>query len=69
MGFLTQAESGMLASKFCREHDIGNASFYKWQAKFGGMLHEDHTHQGATTSNLGNRSKPLVRSGLLYAAT
>ena len=27
----------MPVSKLCREHDMSNASFYKWHAKFGGM--------------------------------
>jgi len=24
-------------SELCREHGMSNASFYKWQAKYGGM--------------------------------
>jgi len=25
------------AAELCREHGMSNASFYKWQAKYGGM--------------------------------
>lgn len=34
---LKQAEAGMPVVDICREHGIGNATFYKWRAKFGGM--------------------------------
>lgn len=34
---LKQAESGVPVVDICREHSIGNATFYKWRAKFGGM--------------------------------
>ena len=34
---LKQAEGGVPVSELCREHGMSRASFYKWQAKFGGM--------------------------------
>lgn len=34
---LRQAEGGMAVPELCREHQISNATFYKWRAKFGGM--------------------------------
>lgn len=34
---LKQAESGIPVIEICREHGLGNATFYKWRAKFGGM--------------------------------
>lgn len=37
MGTLAQAENGIPVPELCREHGMGNASFYKWRAKFGGM--------------------------------
>lgn len=37
MGILKQAESGVPVAELCREHGMSSASFYKWQAKFGGM--------------------------------
>ena len=37
MGILRQAESGMAVTELCREHQISNATFYKWRAKYGGM--------------------------------
>ena len=37
MSILRQAEGGMAVPELCREHQISNATFYKWRAKFGGM--------------------------------
>ena len=34
---LKQSESGISVVDICREHGIGNATFYKWRAKYGGM--------------------------------
>ncbi len=34
---LKEAEAGVPAAEFCRKYEIGNATFYKWRAKFGGM--------------------------------
>ena len=37
LGILRQAEGGMAVAELCREHQISNATFYKWRAKYGGM--------------------------------
>lgn len=37
IGLLKQHESGVSVSDICREHGIGQSTFYKWRAKFGGM--------------------------------
>ena len=37
MSNLRQTEGGMAVPELCREHQISNATFYKWRAKFGGM--------------------------------
>jgi putative transposase len=34
---LRQAEGGVPVAQLCREHGMSDASFYKWQAKYGGM--------------------------------
>ena len=36
-GILRQAVGGMALPELCREHQISNATFYKWRAKFGGI--------------------------------
>lgn len=37
MAILKQAEAGTPVAELCREHGMGNATFYKWRAKYGGM--------------------------------
>lgn len=37
LAILKQAESGVPIPELCREHDMGNSTFYKWRAKYGGM--------------------------------
>ena len=37
IAILKQAEAGSPVPELCREHGIGNATFYKWRAKYGGM--------------------------------
>jgi len=37
MGILNQDEAGMPVAELCREHGIGNSTFYKWRARYGGM--------------------------------
>lgn len=34
---LKEAETGISVVDICRKHSIGNATFYKWRAKYGGM--------------------------------
>lgn len=37
LAILKQAEEGISVIELCREHGIGNSTFYKWRAKYGGM--------------------------------
>jgi len=37
IAILKEAEAGLSAAELCRKHDISDATFYKWRAKFGGM--------------------------------
>ena len=37
LAILKQAEGGLPVPELCREHGMSGATFYKWQAKFGGM--------------------------------
>lgn len=34
---LKEVDSGVAVTDICRKHGIGNATFYKWRAKYGGM--------------------------------
>ena len=37
IGMLKRHEAGAKATELCPEHNISDATFYKWKAKFGGM--------------------------------
>ena len=37
IAILKQAEQGEKVMDICRQHGIGNATFYKWKSKYGGM--------------------------------
>ena len=37
IGILPQAEAGAKAADLCRQHGMGEATFYKWKAKCGGL--------------------------------
>lgn len=37
ISFIKQAEAGLPIKKLCRKGGFGDATFYKWQARYGGM--------------------------------
>jgi len=41
IGILKEVESGRHVKDVCREHDISDATYYQWKAKFGGMEASD----------------------------
>jgi putative transposase len=41
IGILQQAEAGVKAVDLCRQHGMGEAPFYKWKAKYGGLQVSD----------------------------
>ena len=45
MAILKQAANGVPVAELCREHGMSSASFYKWRAKYGGML-DDFNREG-----------------------
>jgi putative transposase len=34
---LAEQERGMATADVCRRHGVSSATFYKWEAKFGGI--------------------------------
>ncbi len=37
IGILKEHEAGVSVADLCRKHGVGDASIYKWKARFGGM--------------------------------
>ena len=59
IGILNEHEAGVSIADLSRNHCVGNASIYKWKAKFGGMevleaksmiTREDENTRGQTSS-------------------
>ena len=37
IGILREQEAGAKTADVCRKHGVSGATFYKWEAKFGGL--------------------------------
>lgn len=37
IGILKQVEAGRTVIEVCRQHGVGESTFYKWKSKYGGM--------------------------------
>ena len=37
VGILKESEGGLPAAELCRKHGISEQTFYRWQAKYGGL--------------------------------
>ena len=37
IGILKQVEAGRTVVDACREHGVGESTFYKWKSKYGGL--------------------------------
>jgi putative transposase len=37
VGILKQGEAGFSTAELCRQHGIGEQTYYRWKAKYGGM--------------------------------
>jgi putative transposase len=37
ISILREADAGVKAVELCRKYGMGNATFYKWKAKYGGL--------------------------------
>jgi putative transposase len=37
IGILKQVEAGRTVAEVCREHGVGESTYYKWKSKYGGL--------------------------------
>lgn len=41
VSILKEADAGIKVEQICRKHGIGNATYYNWKSKYGGMEASD----------------------------
>ncbi len=64
IGILREHEAGAATPELCRRHGISDATFYKWQAKYGGMeVSEAKRLKGLEDEN--RRLKKLLAEAML----
>ena len=64
IGFLKEADAGLPVVELCRKHGFSDASYYKWNAKFGGMDVSDAKRLKALEEE-NNKLKRLLADALL----
>jgi len=64
IGMLKEQEAGMPTAEVCRRHGLSSASFYKFEAKYGGMNVSD-THRLKSLEDKNAKLKRLVANTML----
>jgi len=64
IGFLREADAGMLVKDLCRKHGFSEASYYGWKAKFGGMNVSEAQRLKALEAENGKLKRLLANSML-----
>jgi putative transposase len=64
IAILKEQEAGVKTADLCRKHGIGEASFYNWKAKYGGLeVSEARRLKGLESENA--RLKKLLADAML----
>ncbi len=64
IGFLREAERGVVVKDLCRRHGFSEASYYLWRSKFGGMDVSDAKRLKALEAENARLKKLLAESML-----
>ena len=62
IGFLREAEAGVVVKQLCRKHGFSEASYYLWRSKFGGMSVPDAKRLKELAAENGRLKKLLAES-------
>ena len=62
IGFLREAEAGLLIKQLCRTHGFSEAGYYLWRSKFGGMSVSDAKRLKELTAENAGLKKLLAKS-------
>ena len=64
VGILKQGEAGLKTADLCRKHEISEATFYNWKAKYGGLeVSEARRLKGLESENA--KLKKLLADAML----
>lgn len=67
IGILKEQEAGSATADVCRRHGISSATFYKWEAKYGG-LEVSEVRRLKTLEDENARLKKLLAESMLNEA-
>ncbi len=68
IGILKERQAGLPVAELCRKHDVSDATFYTWRAKYGGMDVSD-ARRLKTLEEENRKLKKLLAEQMLDAAT
>lgn len=67
IGILKQVEAGRTVIDVCREHGVGESTFYKWKSKYGG-LEVNEARRLKSLEDENSRLKRLLADSMLANA-
>ncbi len=67
IGILKQVEAGRTVVEVCREHGVGESTFYKWKSKYGG-LEVNEARRLKSLEDENSRLKRLLADSMLANA-
>lgn len=67
IGILKQVEAGRTVVDVCREHGVGESTFYKWKSKYGG-LEVNEARRLKSLEDENSRLKRLLADSMLANA-
>jgi putative transposase len=68
IGVLKEHEAGVKTADLCRKHGIGEATFYNWKSRFGGLEVSEAKRLRAVESENAKLKKLLAEAHLDNAA-
>ncbi len=64
IGILKQVEAGRPVVEVCREHGVGESTYYKWKSKYGG-LEVNEARRLKTLEDENSKLKRLLADAML----
>lgn len=68
VGLLKRHEAGAALAQLCREHNVSDATFYRWKSKFGGIDAAEAKRLKQLEEENGKFKKLLAKAVMDHAA-